>query len=154
MIMKLLSLPSIVKAALMSALVLATASASALPILRWETALQQSPDAQIVLFDSGASLARGGQVSISAADEMLFSHMGRNGGHHQIVAFRGEDDSVMIGYYATGPWAKTQLLRYWQETPVLPIVETVSGLPEPSTVALLALSLFAVLILRRRHTTR
>ena len=97
-------------------------------------------------------------ASVGAASGALFSHMGMNGGHQHSVVFLGDDNSTMIGYYAKGPWQKSAFLRAWQHVgggqEIVPTVEVVSRLPEPSTFALLGLGLFAVVILRRRQTNR
>lgn len=88
----------------------------------------------------------------------LFSPMSLNSGHNAMVAFRGDDDSILIGHYRSGPWSKNQFLRDWNDRrgpggdgdPLPPIIVPSSGLPEPSTLALLGLGLLGVGVVRRR----
>ena len=66
----------------------------------------------------------------------------------------------MIGHYAAGPWSKNEFLLAWEDIPgqgrdrdfndFVAIVESVSGLPKPTTLALLGLSLFTLGALKRR----
>lgn len=134
--MTLLKLSDAIKVVLASS-VLAAASASAAPILS---------DAQ--------------SVSASAASAPLFSNMRLQ---DQTVGFLGEDNSIMIGHYAKGPWSKNEFLRAWEDIrgknvigipDFVPIPQTVSRLPEPSTFALLSLGLLAFGVARRRQTKR
>ena len=97
-------------------------------------------------------------ASVAASNGALFSNMGLNGRHTLSVVFLGEDNSTMIGYYAKGPWQKSALLRAWQDAgggkEIVPTVEVVSRLPEPSTLGLLGLGLLALGVLRRRQTSK
>ena len=103
---------------------------------------------------------RGGTLGHATAgsENALFSPMPLNGGHSAMVAFRGDDDSILIGHYRSGPWSKNQFLRDWNDgrgpggdgDPLPPIIEPSSGLPEPSTLALFGLGLLGVGVLRRR----
>lgn len=131
--MKHLKLSNALRAILVSA-AMASASAGAAPILLEADTFNASS------LDAGA-------LSVGAAETTLFSHMRLNGGQSQTVAFLGDDNSIMIGYYARGPWAKSEFLRRQQIQP------PVSTVPEPSTFALLGLGLLAVGVLRRRQTT-
>ncbi|MEP6607927.1 MAG: PEP-CTERM sorting domain-containing protein [Burkholderiaceae bacterium] len=99
---------------------------------------------------------------LTASNAPLLTHMSLNGGHDHAVAFRGEDDSIMIGHYSSGSWSKNAFLRAWQDghppgsgpTDFVPIVETVTSLPEPSTFALLGLGLLALGIAKRQQKRR
>jgi hypothetical protein len=83
-----------------------------------------------------------------------------NGGHDQMVAFRGDGDSIMIGNYAAGPWGQNEFLLAWEDilgqgsdrdfNDFVAIVESVSGVSEPTTLALLGLGLLALGALKRR----
>lgn len=123
-----------------------------------------SASAAPILSDADAFAANARTASFNGtAETTLFSHMRLNGGQNQTVAFLGEDNSIMIGHYAKGPWAKNEFLRAWQDIrdkngggrpDFVPIPQQVSRLPEPSTFALLGLGLVAFGVLRRRQTKR
>lgn len=147
-----------------------------------------NPNTRVKLFDGAAGLETGDQALISiladgsvrrnfagtgvdfagnafgyyltAASTTMFSQMALNGGHDQMVAFRGDDGSIMIGHYASGPWSKNEFLLAWEDiggpgsdrdfNDFVAIVESVSGLPEPTTLALIGLSLLILGVLKRR----
>ena len=97
---------------------------------------------------------------LTAGTTTLFSQMSLNGGHDQMVAFPGDGDSIMIGHYASGPWSKNEFLLAWEDilgqgsdrdfNDFVAIVESVSGVPEPTTLTLLGLSLLTLGALKRR----
>lgn len=104
----------------------------------------------------GGAISASVSQSAAVANAPLFSHMGVNGGHQLSVAFLGDDNSILIGHYSRGPWSKNEFLRSWQNIDggkdFVPTVETVAGLPEPSTLALLVVSALAFgALLRRRQ---
>jgi hypothetical protein len=132
----------------------------------WQPAVLEGADRADELFSEGRSVprsfgARGasfGHYVTAGSDNTLVSPMSLNGGHDTMVAFRGDDDSILIGHYRSGPWSKTQFLLGWNDgrhpvgdgDPLPPIIEPSSGLPEPSTLALLGLGLLGVGVLRRQ----
>lgn len=118
------------------------------------------------IFSAGRSVRRnfGGRGvnfghPMTAGNDTLFSPMSLNTGHDTMVTFRGDDDSILIGHYSSGPWSKNQFLRGWNDgrgpggdgDPLPPIIVPPSGLPEPSTLALLGLGLLGVGVLKRRQ---
>jgi len=198
--MKVLKLPSVVKA-MAASTVMVAASAGAMPILAdqersleqiicglykvestscrqrfdggdhaqsqlWQPAVLEGADRADELFSEGRSVppsfgAKGasfGHGVTAGGDNTQFSPMSLNGGHSAMVAFRGDDDSILIGHYITGPWSKNQFLRSGNDgrgpggdgDPLPLIIESTSGLPEPSTLALLGLGLLSFGVLRRR----
>jgi len=197
--MKMLKLPSVVKA-LAASTVMVAVSAGATPILPdsersleqiicglylaestscrhsfdggdrgqsqlWQQSVLEDADRADTLFSEGRSVPRSFGRSASFAryvtggnDTALASPMSLNGGHDAMVAFRGDDDSILIGHYMSGQWTKNQFLRGWNDgrgpggdaDPLPPIIEPSSGLPEPSTLALLGLGLLGFGVLRRQ----
>ena len=151
--MKQVRLLNMLKVLLVVAAGIVSAAASAAPIFSETYASPSSND--------GAA----GAVT-TAAEAPLFSNMRLNGGQNSTVAFISDDNSILIGHYARGPWDKAEYLRSWQDGgngngggnggggrgDFLPPVETVTGLPEPSTFALLALGLLALGAMRRLQT--
>lgn len=151
-----------------------------------------NPNIRVALFNGAAGLTSGNQSRVSigadgsvlrnsvdtnvnfagqafgyyltAANDTMFSQMALNGGHDQMVAFRGDDDSIMIGHYSSGPWSKNKFLLAWEDirgpggdrdfNDFVAVVESVSGLPEPATFALLLLGLLSIGLLKRRQPTR
>lgn len=130
----------------------------------WPMSVLEESDRVDEIFSAGRSVPRGfgansasfGQYVTAGNDNKLFSPMSLNGGHDAMVAFRGDDDSILIGHYRSGPWSK--FLRGWNDgrgaggegAPFPPIVESSSGLPEPSTLALLGLGLLGFGVLRQK----
>ena len=147
-----------------------------------------NPNTRVTLFNGAAGLTTGDQALVSiladgsvrlnfadtgvdfagnafgyyltAGSTTLFSQMSLNGGHDQMVAFRGDGDSIMIGNYAAGPWGQNEFLLAWEDilgqgsdrdfNDFVAIVESVSGVSEPTTLALLSLGLLALGTLKRR----
>ena len=147
-----------------------------------------NPNTRVTLFNGAAGLTTGDQALVSiladgsvrlnfadtgvdfagnafgyyltAGSTTLFSQMSLNGGHDQMVAFRGDDDSIMIGQYAAGPWSQNEFLLAWEDirgqgsdrdfNDFVAIVESVSGVSEPTTLALLGLGLLTLGALKRR----
>jgi hypothetical protein len=131
----------------------------------WPMGVIEASDRADEIFSAGRSVprsfgGRGATLGHATAgnDNALFSPMSLNGGHDAMVAFRGDDDSILIGHYRSGPWSKSQFLRDWNDgrgpggdgDPLPPIIEPSAGLPEPSTLALLGLGLLGVGVLRRQ----
>ena len=130
----------------------------------WPIGVLEDSDRVDEFFSAGRSVPRSfaansanfGSPVAAGNDNRLFSPMPLNAGHDAMVAFRGDDDSILIGHYRTGPWSK--FLRGGNDgggpggdgDPLPPIVEPTLGLPEPSTLALLGLGLLGFGVLRQK----
>lgn len=97
---------------------------------------------------------------LTAGSTTLFSQMSLNGGQDQMVAIRGDGDPIRIGPYAAGPWGQNEFLLAWEDilgqgsdrdfNDFVAMVESVSGVSEPTTLALLGLGLLTLGALKRR----
>lgn len=84
----------------------------------------------------------------------FFSQTSLNGGSDQMVAFEGDGDRIRIGGLAAGPWGSNEFILAWEDisygssdkdfNDFVAIVESVSGVPEPGTLALLGFGLMAI----------
>ncbi len=110
------------------------------------------------VYADGGSSAVGIAQSTAVSNAPVFSHMGMTGNNQFSVAFLGDDNAILLGHYSKGPWSKNEFLRSWQNVgggkDFVPAVETIAGLPEPSTLALLGLSALAFCVLLRRRQVK
>lgn len=98
---------------------------------------------------------------LRAGNTTFYSQAALNGGNDQMVAFQGDGDMIRIGPFAAGPWSANEFILAWEDisyrssdkdfNDFVALVESVTGLPEPGTLALLGVALLAVAGAGRRQ---
>lgn len=91
---------------------------------------------------------------LTAGSTTFFSQASVNGGSDQMVAFQGDGDRIRIGPLAAGPWGSNEFILAWEDisyqssdkdfNDFVALVESVSGVLEPGTLALLGFGLMAI----------
>jgi hypothetical protein len=99
---------------------------------------------------------------LRAGNTTFYSQAALNGGSDQMVAFQGDGDMIRIGNLAAGPWGANEFILAWEDisyrvsdrdfNDFVVLVESVSGVPEPGSLALAGLALLAAAGMARRRT--
>jgi hypothetical protein len=116
------------------------------------------------LFGFYLSTVAGGSGGGSGSG-VYFSETSRNlGNQDQMVAFRGDGDIIQLPGAFPGAWGSSSYLLAWEDqaydssdkdfNDLVVYIESVKPVPEPGTLALLALGMIGVGIAQRRRQTR
>jgi hypothetical protein len=95
----------------------------------------------------------------------LYSEAARNAnGADQMVAFQGDGSTIKLPGNAPGAWGSSSYILAWEDTPYyasdkdfndfVVYVESVTGVPEPGTLALFAAAFLGLAVVARRRTIK
>lgn len=101
---------------------------------------------------------------LSTGEQTWYSQAGRNNDEHHMLAYQGNNrDVLQIGDNAAGLFVPNEFLLAWEAAPLgefndyadfVVIVESVVGVPEPGTLAMLSLGLLGAGFAGRRRRRR
>jgi Domain of unknown function (DUF4114)/PEP-CTERM motif len=97
----------------------------------------------------------------SAPQSFWYSEASLNGGSDQMVAYQGDGDRIKLPGQNAGVWGSSSFVLAWEDTvygnsdkdfnDLVLYVESVTGIPEPGTLALVGLSLAGLGFAARRR---